>query len=60
MAVDRDIDRVERVKDEVAYAIALDATDPKVIEAHALHQVDVVIITIGDDFEAIVLIKAIV
>ena len=57
IAVDREIDRVERIKDEVAYAVRLDATDPKVLEAHALHQADVAIITIGDDFEAVVLIS---
>lgn len=56
MVVDREIDRVERIKDEVAYAVRLDATDPKVLEAHALHQADVIVITIGDDFEAVVLI----
>ncbi len=56
IAVDLDIERIERIKHEVALAIRLDATDPNVLTAHGLHQVDEVIITIGDDFEAIVLI----
>jgi trk system potassium uptake protein TrkA len=56
IAVDRDIQQVERIKDEVAYAIRLDATDPKVLEAQDIHQVDVAIIAIGNDFEASVLI----
>ncbi len=56
IAVDIDIERIERIKHEVALAIRLDATDPNVLTAHGLHQVDKVIITIGDDFEAIVLI----
>jgi trk system potassium uptake protein TrkA len=56
IAVDMDLERIERIKHEVALAIRLDATDPNVLTAHGLHQVDEVIITIGDDFEAIVLI----
>ncbi len=56
IAIDIDIERVERIKHEVALAIRLDATDPNVLATHGLHQVDKVIITIGDDFEAIVLI----
>lgn len=52
IAVDLDIERIERIKHEVAVAIRLDATDPNVLTAHGLHQVDEVIITIGDDFEA--------
>lgn len=56
IAVDKELESVERVKDDVAYAVRLDATDPKVIEAHELHRADVVIITIGGDFEAVILI----
>lgn len=56
IAIDMDIERIERIKNDVALAIRLDATDPNVLTAHGLHQVDEVIITIGDDFEAIVLI----
>ena len=56
IAIDMDIERIERIKNDVALAIRLDATDPHVLTAHGLHQVDEVIITIGDDFEAIVLI----
>lgn len=56
IAVDLELERIERIKHEVALAIRLDATDPNVLTAHGLHQVDEVIITIGDDFEAIVLI----
>ncbi len=56
VAIDRDMEPVERIKDEVAYAIQLDATDPKVLEAHDIHKVDVAIVAIGHDFEATVLI----
>jgi trk system potassium uptake protein TrkA len=56
IAVDRDMEPVERIKDEIAYAVRLDATDPKVLEAHELHKVDVAIIAIGHHFESVVLI----
>jgi trk system potassium uptake protein TrkA len=56
IAVDKDMEQVEKIKDEVTYAVRLDATDPKVLEAHDLHRVDVAIIAIGHDFEASVLI----
>ncbi len=56
IAVDKDMEPVERIKDEAAYAVRLDATDPKVLEAHDLHKVDVAIIAIGHDFEATILV----
>lgn len=56
IAIDREIEPVERIKDDVAYAIRLDAMDPKVLEANDLHKVDVAIIAIGHHFESVVLI----
>ncbi|GIX47341.1 MAG: hypothetical protein KatS3mg131_1552 [Candidatus Tectimicrobiota bacterium] len=40
IAIDKELEPVERIKDEVAYAIRLDATDPKVLEAHDVHKVE--------------------
>ena len=57
IAVDKELEPVERVKDDVHYAVRLDATDPKVLEAHELHRADVAIVAIGSDFEAVVLIS---
>jgi trk system potassium uptake protein TrkA len=56
IAIDRELEPVERLKDEVAYAVRLDAMDPKVLEAHDIHRVDVAIIAIGHHFESVVLI----
>ena len=56
IAVDKEMEPVERIKDDVAYAVRLDATDPKVMEAHDLHEADVVIVAIGNQFESVVLI----
>ena len=58
IAVDRDMEQVERVKDRVAFAVELDATDP-----HALRSVDIqacqmAAVTIGESFEQSVLIVA--
>ena len=56
MAIDKEIEPVERIKDEVAYAVRLDATDPRVLQEQEVHQVDVAVIAIGDPFESAVLI----
>lgn len=55
IAIDHDMDKVDRIKDEVAYAVALDATDPKALKAQDIPQVEAAIVAIGEDFEALVL-----
>ena len=56
IAVDIDIDRLNRVKDEVALALRLDATHENALRSHGLDEVDVLIAAIGDNFEAQVLL----
>lgn len=46
---------VERVRDEVALAVHLDATDPELLKNQDLANVDAAIVSIGEDFEANVL-----
>ncbi|MEQ9441012.1 MAG: TrkA family potassium uptake protein [Cyclobacteriaceae bacterium] len=55
IAIDHDMEKVDRIKDEVAYAVALDATDPKALQAQDVHQVEAAVVAIGEDFEALVL-----
>lgn len=55
VAVDRDIALVERIKDKVAHAVALDATDTKALQAQDIHRVDAAVVAIGKDFESLLL-----
>lgn len=55
MALDIDTDKVELVKDDVAHAVALDATDIKALQAQNIMEVDAAVVAIGEDFEALLL-----
>jgi trk system potassium uptake protein TrkA len=56
IAVDRSMDRINRVKDEVALAVCLDASHEHAVKMHGIDEVDVLIAAIGDNFEAQVLL----
>ncbi|MEM8966080.1 MAG: TrkA family potassium uptake protein [Bacteroidota bacterium] len=55
IAIDQDITKVERIKDQVAHAIALDSRDARALEAQEVHRVDAVVVAIGEDFESLLL-----
>ncbi len=55
IAIDHDLQKVEQIKDEVAYAVALDATDLKALAAQDVNQVEAAVVAIGEDFEALLL-----
>lgn len=55
IAIDIDEEAVEDIKDEVAYAVALDSTDIKALKSQNVQDVDAVVVCIGDDFEALIL-----
>jgi trk system potassium uptake protein TrkA len=52
IAIDEQIELVNDVKDDVALAVKLDATDEKELRAQGVQGVDVLVASIGDDFEA--------
>ncbi|MFV0337147.1 MAG: potassium channel family protein [Chthoniobacterales bacterium] len=56
IAVDVNMDRLNRVKDEVALAVCLDASHEDALEMHGLGEVDVLIAAISGNFEAQVLL----
>lgn len=58
LAVDRDPDRVEMLKDEVDHAVILDSTDAKSLRQLPLREMDSVIVAIGEDFESSMLTVA--
>ena len=56
IAIDRNMDRLNLVKDEVALAIRMDATHRDVLVAQQIERVDVLVAAIGQNFEAQVLV----
>jgi trk system potassium uptake protein TrkA len=58
LAVDRDPDRVDEIKDEVAHALILDTTDIKALRQLPLNEMDGIVVAIGEDFESSILTTA--
>lgn len=56
IAVDRDNQRVEAIKDLVTYAVSLDAGDESALKSVSIHEVDAAIVCVGDNIEANLLI----
>ncbi|MCI0746837.1 MAG: TrkA family potassium uptake protein [Verrucomicrobia subdivision 3 bacterium] len=56
IAVDVSMDRVNSVKDRVALALRMDASQENALHAHGIGEVDVLIAAIGANFEAQVLV----
>jgi trk system potassium uptake protein TrkA len=52
IAIDQREDVVESVRDEVALAVRLDATDPEALKTQDLAKCDAAIVGIGEDFES--------
>lgn len=55
LAIDIDLDKVEHIKDDVAYAVAFDSTDIKSLKAHDIESMDAVVVAIGENFEGLLL-----
>jgi trk system potassium uptake protein TrkA len=55
MAIDINPEHVEQIKDYVAHAVVLDATDQKALEAQNIRDIDAVVVAIGEDFEALLM-----
>jgi trk system potassium uptake protein TrkA len=52
IAIDKRDDLVESVRDEVALAVCLDATDPEALKAQGADDLDAATVCIGEDFES--------
>jgi len=55
MAIDKRQDKVDYIANDVAYAVALDATDKKALISQNVQNFDAVVISIGEDFEELLL-----
>ncbi|HMA64795.1 MAG TPA: NAD-binding protein, partial [Chitinispirillaceae bacterium] len=52
IAIDENRERVEAIKESVAYAVTLNSTDKAALESVAIRDVDVAVVCIGEDVEA--------
>lgn len=59
VAIDRDMDRVEEVKDQVGHAICLDITDEDDMASVGIEGVSAAVVAIGEDQEASIMCTAI-
>ncbi len=55
IAIDNDENNVENIKDDVAQAVTLDATDKKALLSQGVDEVDAIVVAIGENFEALLL-----
>lgn len=55
LAIDSNEEYIEDIKEDVAVAVALDATDIKALRTQNLQDMDAVVVSIGEDFEALLL-----
>ena len=52
IAIDREAKLVEAIRDEVALAVRLDATNEEALTAQGIEEADIVVVGIGQDFES--------
>ena len=55
IAIDQNATYVENIKEDVAYAVCMDATDKKALIAQNIQGVEAVVVAIGDNFDALLL-----
>ncbi len=54
-AFDPDEEKIENIKDDVAFAVTIDATDLRALSMQNLEELDAAVVAIGENFEATVL-----
>src|SRR5690554_6198417 len=54
-AFDIDENKIENIKDDVAFAITLNSADFKAISSQKIEELDAAVVAIGDNFEATIL-----
>lgn len=56
LAIDRDEERVNKVAEHVTHAVVLNATDEKALRAVGIQNMDIAIVSIGENIEANILV----
>lgn len=54
-AFDPDEEKIENIKDDVAFAVTLDATDIRALRSQNIDELDAAVVAIGENFEATIL-----
>ncbi len=54
-AFDDDEEKIEDIKDDVAFAVTLDSTDARALRSQKIEDMDAVVVAIGENFEATIL-----
>ncbi len=54
-AFDSSEEKIEAIKDEVAFAVTLDSTDIRALRSQNIQEMDAVVVAIGENFEATIL-----
>ena len=49
IAIDKDINKIEEIKEFVSYAVSIDATDKQALVNQNIEEMDAVIVAIGED-----------
>jgi len=52
LAIDKDPNLVQKIKDDVTQAVVADATDSKVMDSLSIHEMDAAVVCIGTDISA--------
>ena len=55
IAIDSNQDRINSIKDDVTYSVALDSTDINALKSQNITEMDAVVISIGEDFQSLLL-----
>lgn len=58
IAIDKDSKLIDEIKEEVTLAVKLDSTDEEALKSQGINQVDVAIVSIGENFEDSILTTA--
>ncbi len=58
LAIDINEEKTNELRDDVAFPITLDASDMRALKAQNIHDVDAVVVAIGEDFESLLLCTA--
>ncbi len=56
MAIDKDQEKIERVKQFVDRAVIADATDKETLEGLGLGELDIIVVSLGDEIDASILV----
>ena len=55
IAIDSDKDRINNIKDSVTYSVTLDSSDINALRSQNIHEMDAVVVSIGEDFQSLLL-----